>query len=419
MTDDIFATAAHLRADRTPFVMATVVASYPPQSVRPGAKAIVHVDGTIDGWVGGGCVRPVVLQESADALADGRPRLVRMNVGPNAAGETDPTRHGDVREYPMTCQGEGGIEIYLEPVLAAPRLVLLGHTPVVQSLARLGAELGFEIVVGSAAVSADLFPTGVRVSADVGEALVGADATTWVVVGTMGAGDEEALAAAAASDAVYVGLVASRKKARHLVEYVSETGVPDERLARVKYPAGLDLGGMSAGEIALSVLAEIVQRRYGKPVPVERPAGAERAEGAGQEGPGPALWPNLAATSGYSGGSADVAGFPSESGQLPNLATGPAEQPTEPPTRLDASRTESAPASVPELAPRSAATPVSLGRGRGTRPKLTPFPIDPVCGLPVDPATARHTIVEADRTLYFCCPHCKATYVRRQAASTT
>src|SRR5215207_5074642 len=189
--------------------MATVVASYPPQSVRPGAKAIVLADGTIDGWIGGGCVRPVVLQEAADALADGRPRLVRMNAGPNASGTTDPTRHGDVREYPMTCQGEGGIEIYLEPVLAAPRLVLLGHTPVVQSLARQGAELGFEVVVGSAALPADLFPPGIRLTSDIAAAVANADDSTFVVVGTMGAGDEEALAAAAVSDAGYVGLVAS------------------------------------------------------------------------------------------------------------------------------------------------------------------------------------------------------------------
>src|SRR5829696_9173005 len=175
MTNDIFTTAAQLRADRTPFVMATVVASYPPQSVRPGAKAIVLADGMIDGWIGGGCVRPVVLQEAADALADGRPRLVRMNAGPNASGTTGPTRHGDVREYPMTCQSEGGIEIYLEPVLAAPRLVLLGHTPVVQSLARLGTELGFEVVVGTSAVSSEAFPVGVRVSSDVTGALAGAD----------------------------------------------------------------------------------------------------------------------------------------------------------------------------------------------------------------------------------------------------
>src|SRR5256885_17261064 len=127
MIDDVYATAARLRTSRTPFVLATVVASYPPQSVRPGAKAIVHTDGTIDGWVGGGCVRPVVLQEARDALGDGRPRLVRMNVATSA-----PTHHGApsaspgqvVREVPITCHGEGGVEIYLEPVFAAPLLVV-------------------------------------------------------------------------------------------------------------------------------------------------------------------------------------------------------------------------------------------------------------------------------------------------------
>jgi xanthine dehydrogenase accessory factor len=335
MDSDVYSNAAKLRADRTPFVLATVVASYPPQSVRPGAKAIVRADGAIDGWVGGGCVQPVVRQEAADALSDGRPRLVRMNAGADAdGGATDATRHGDVREYPMTCQGEGGIEIYLEPVLASPRLVLLGHTPVVQSLARLGTELGFEVVVGTSAVSADAFPVGVRVSPDLAGALADSDATTCVVVGTMGAGDEEALAAAATSDAGYIGLVASRKKAKYLIEYVRSSGVPAERLERVKYPAGLDLGGMSAAEIALSVLAEIVQRRYGK-----APAKADTA-------------------------------------------------------------------------------PVSLGRGRGSAPRPEAFPMDPVCGMPVDPATARHTLVEGDRTVYFCCPHCKAAYVRRQAEST-
>jgi xanthine dehydrogenase accessory factor len=335
---DMFTTAAALRADRTPFVMATVVASYPPQSVRPGAKAIVHPDGTIDGWVGGGCVQPVVRQESAEALADGRPRLVRMNAGESAPGSAA-TRHGDVREYPMTCQGEGGIEIYLEPVLAAPRLVLLGHTPVVQSLARLGAELGFEVVVGSAAVPPDVFPQGVRVMAEIPDALAGADLTTFVVVGTMGAGDEAALAAAALSDAPYVGLVASRKKARYLIDYVRAEGVPAERLDRVKFPAGLDLGGMSASEIALSVLAEIVQRRYAKP---------------------------------------------------------------------DAGTTLAAAASTP--------TPLARATGTPTAPTMSR---DPVCGMPVDTSTARHTVVEGDRTVYFCCPGCRATYLRRQAESTT
>jgi len=338
MTNDIFTSAAKLRADRTPFVLATVVASYPPQSVRPGAKAIIRADGRIDGWIGGGCVQPVVRQEAADALGDGRPRLVRMNAG-TSAPDAAASRHGDVHEYPMTCQGEGGIEIYLEPVLAAPRLVLLGHTPVVQSLARLGAELGFDVVVGSSAVPADLVPPGVRVAPNIAGAVAGADLTTWIVVGTMGAGDEAALAAAASSDAAYVGLVASRKKARYLLDYVRAEGVPADRLERVKFPAGLDLGGMSASEIALSILAEIVQRRYAKP----------------------------------------------------NVAAAPA---------------------VPDQR-------MSLRRAPAGGEKAPVMARDPVCGMPVEVATARHTVVDGDETVYFCCPGCKAAYVRRQAERAT
>jgi xanthine dehydrogenase accessory factor len=298
MSTDIYATAARLRAEHTPFVLATVVASYPPQSVRPGAKAIVHADGAIDGWVGGGCVRPVVVQEARDALHDGRPRLVRLNVDTAA-----PAHHGDVREYPMTCQGEGGVEIYLEPVIAAPRLVVLGNTPVAQSLARLGEELGFDVVAAD----------------ETNAALAGADASTYVVVATMGAGDEAALEAAATSDAAYIGLVASRKKGKFLVDYARANGVSEQRLARVKYPAGLDIGGMSASEIALSIAAEIVQRRSGKRVP--RPL------------------------------------------------------------------------------------------------TVAPLPTDPICGMPVNPIEAKHTLVVGGETVYFCCPHCMRTYEKRPAGT--
>jgi len=204
---------------------------------------------------------------------------------------------------------------------------------------RLGAELGFEVIVGSAAVPPELFPPGVRVTTDAPTALAGADATTYVVVGTMGAGDEAALAAAAASEAPYVGLVASRKKARFLIDYVRADGVAADRLARVKFPAGLDLGGMSASEIALSVLAEIIQRRYAKP----------------------------------------------------NVG------------------------SSPPSAASSAPTP--LQRNEGARTAAPAMARDPICGMPVDTSTARYTVVEGDETRYFCCPGCRATYLRRRAES--
>jgi xanthine dehydrogenase accessory factor len=305
---DVLSRAAQLRAEGTSFVLATVVASYPPQSVRAGAKAILFGDDRIEGWIGGGCVRPVVLQEAREALADGRPRLVRMNAGTTPTENHDRAQ-GSVRDYPMTCQGEGGVEIYLEPVQPAPRLVIFGRTPVAEALARLAGEIGFQV--------GDALPHDRTVGA-----------STFVVVATMGAGDEDSLADAVRSGAPYVGLVASRKKASFLLDYLRASGVPDEQLSRVKAPAGLDLGGMSAPEIALSILAEIVQRRYAPATPVVEPTAPHRRSLA------------LAADA---------------------------------------------------------------------------FPTDPICGMRVDPATAKHTLVEEGRTIYFCCPHCKAKYEKAHA----
>ena len=309
MSHDILTRAAALRAGGTPFVLATVVASYPPQSVRPGAKAIILADDTVEGWVGGGCIRPVVLQEAREALARRTPRLVRMNTGDERSDA-----HAGICAYPMTCQGEGGVEIYLEPMLPAPRVVVLGETPVAQALVRLAREVGFEVATALPAERS-------------------LDASVSVVVATMGVGDEDALSAATATGAAYIGLVASRKKATYLFDYLRASGVPAEQLARVKAPAGLDLGGMTSGEIALSVLAEIVQRRHSRPEPL----------------------------------------------------------------------THSHPS------PAEAALSEAKGRARDERA------VDPVCGMPVDPATAKHTIIEGDHTLYFCCPHCKAAYAKAHA----
>jgi xanthine dehydrogenase accessory factor len=286
---DILERAVSLRAARTPFVLATVVASYPPQSVRAGAKAIILEDGNIEGWIGGGCIRPVVLDEARDAMKSGTPRLVRMNAG--AAREDDP----GVRVYPMTCQGEGGVEIYLEPMIPVPRLCILGDTPVAHALARLANEVGHTVVA---------LPNEAEA----------------VVVATMGVGDEEALEAAARSGASYVGLVASRKKAAFLFAYARASGVAAEQLGRVKAPAGLDLGGTSPPEIALSIMAEIAQRQH------------------------------------------------------------------------EASRRDPA-----SRAPRADAA------------------IDPICGMTVEVATAKHTIEVGGETYYFCCPHCKARFAKAHA----
>ena len=303
---------AELRDSRTSFVLATVVASYPPQSVRAGAKAIILADGTIEGWIGGGCIRPVVLDEARDALAAAAPRLVRMNAG---AGRAESSR--GIRDYPMTCQGEGGVEIYLEPMLPAPRLCVLGDTPVAHALATMAGGVGYLSVATPNEAEA-------------------------VVVATMGVGDEEALTAAASSSAAYVGLVASHKKAQFLFDYLRASGVPDESLARVKAPAGLDLGGMTPGEIALSILAEIVQRR----------CHPERSEGS---------------------------------------ACG------------ERSRSKRAALATPDRRSASSASEQQITA------------VDPICGMTVDRATAKHTLELGGETFYFCCPHCKASFAKAHA----
>jgi xanthine dehydrogenase accessory factor len=235
--------AVALRSTNQPFVLATVVRSVRPASAKPGASAI-FASGTLDGWVGGGCVQTCIETEARHALADGRPRLVRLSP------DVDPARAGAEEEgilsYPMTCHSGGTLEIYLEPVLPPPDLVVLGDSPVAQGLVALAAPLGFRATLHS----------------DPEDALQLAEpADSWVVIAGMGDRDDLAVKAALESGAAYVAVVASRKRAAAIVEALRTDGVSPELLARLKAPAGLDIGAQTGPEIALSILAEIVERR--------------------------------------------------------------------------------------------------------------------------------------------------------------
>ena len=223
-----------LRAREEPFVLATVVAYKSPQSAKPGSHAIIRADGSISGWVGGGCVQPIVLREAKRALTTGQPKL--LSISPDAAHDDD---WQGVESYRMTCEGGGSLEIYLEPVLPKPELVVVGESPVAETVSQLGEMLGFK-------VSAD--PSRIKES-------------TYVVVATMGNGDEEGLLSVLGSKPKYFGLVASEKKSRALFDYAREHGYTDEQINLVKSPAGLSLGAVTMQEIALSVIAEITQLR--------------------------------------------------------------------------------------------------------------------------------------------------------------
>ncbi len=261
MFDDLLEQVTALKGRSEPFVLATVVACKPPTSAKPGAKAIVQADGSFYGWVGGSCAQPLVIQESLKALQDGQARVAVLSPHPE---EADLGIEGVV-PIPMTCQSEGTLAIYLEPFLPKPQLLVIGQSPMARSLVSLGSSLGFRVSACDPEASEDLFPEADNLVRDLAAIKENVGSGRHVVIATMGHYDEEALAAVAdgvAPDHLgYVGLVASSRRGRAVIEYVQSTGVAPETLRQVKYPAGLDIGAETPEEIALSILTEIVQQR--------------------------------------------------------------------------------------------------------------------------------------------------------------
>lgn len=245
MAEDVLALAVELRGRGEPFAVATVVRCERPTSAKPGAKALIRGDGTISGWVGGACAEPVVVREALQALRDGQPRLIGLRGDDGA----DLGRTEGIVPYAMTCHSGGTLEIYVEPFLPKPLLVLVGHGPVVETLAALGRATDFAVTVLVADALGDEL------------ARVRLERETSVVVATHGSADEEALERVLQSGAGYVSLIASRKRAAVVIETLKGRGVAADRLGRLKAPAGLDLGAVTPEEIAVSILAEIVQSR--------------------------------------------------------------------------------------------------------------------------------------------------------------
>jgi xanthine dehydrogenase accessory factor len=242
-----------LRASEEPFVLATVVAYKSPQSAKPGSKAIIKADGEMIGWIGGGCVQPIVLREAKQALQTGKPKL--LTISPDEPRDD----WNGVKSYRMTCEGGGSLEIYLEPFLPKPQLLIVGRSPVAQTISHLGRLLDFKVIVADP--EAPNFPDADLLLTDLNTVRDHINQDSFVVVATMGNGDEEGLLSVAGTRPKYLGLVASVKKSEALFEYARTTGATDEDIATFKCPAGIDLGGETLAEIALSVVAELVRIR--------------------------------------------------------------------------------------------------------------------------------------------------------------
>jgi xanthine dehydrogenase accessory factor len=235
-------------------------------AAKAGAKAVILPDGTIsEGWIGGGCARAAVLKAARDALADGHARLVSVQAPDLLAeqGVASGDEKSGVRFASNMCPSHGSMDIFVEPVLPRPQVVVCGSSPVAVAIADLAKWMGFAVTACAPAAEQAAFAEAERRIE--GYALPVTEAgARYVVVSTQGPGDEAALLAALAAEADYVAFVGSRRKADVLKAALAARGVAAERLARLKAPAGLDLGAITPDEIALSILAEIVAVRRGK-----------------------------------------------------------------------------------------------------------------------------------------------------------
>jgi xanthine dehydrogenase accessory factor len=252
-------------ANGTPCVLATVVRTEPPTSAHPGDKAIITADGKLRGWIGGTCSEPVVRREALRALAEGRPQLVRIVPAP----EVKQTRKPGELTVATTCPSGGALDIFIEPRLPKPLLLVFGDSPAARTLVHMGSLAGFRTCAVHPGARAEDFPGADLVlgSLDVAKANPGGD--SWAIVATMGHYDEDALEAALAHPSVDVGLVASGRRSDAVRRALSARGVNEETLSRVRTPAGKLRGG-SQEEIALLALAEVVtaRRKRGPATPI-------------------------------------------------------------------------------------------------------------------------------------------------------
>lgn len=257
MSHELLRLAGRWSEEGTPFVLATVVWRRQPSSGKPGAQALIDASGNVSGWLGGACAEPTVIREALAALTDGKPRLLQLGPTEEFGG-----RAGDhVVSVPMACESEGAMEVYLEPVVPAPQLIVIGRSPGAEALVRMGEVLGWRAALVDD--EAGLHPTVDNVITELDLDSLEITERDFVVAATQGHYDEVALEKALTTGAGYVGLVASAKRAATVLEYLRSRGVSDEVLARVHAPAGLDLGSLPNEEIAVSVLAEMVGLKAG------------------------------------------------------------------------------------------------------------------------------------------------------------
>jgi len=247
----LYSRAAELAAQRKPFAIATVVRVEGSSSARRGSKALIDSQGNIlMGWVGGGCAESAVRSEALRCMRSEKPELITLDMQDEILG------------VGMPCGGM--MDVYIEPVLPQPELVIAGHGRIAETLARLGHLMSFAVTVHDPSATKENFPDALRViNKDFDVAEISFGPFTYVVIATLHKNDHLWLQRALDGEAAYVALIASAHRSRLVLDYLLAEGVSVEKVERVWAPAGLDLGAAGPEEIALSIMSQIVELRRG------------------------------------------------------------------------------------------------------------------------------------------------------------
>jgi xanthine dehydrogenase accessory factor len=290
MNAHFFDRIANLEREHASFAIATVVARQAPVSSHLGDRALVFADGHMEGFVGGSCSRDIVRRQALGAIRNRLPVLLQIRHDPRtapavatpeaalardcgddraaaASSEREPAVPATERVViPMSCSSEGAVDVYIEPRVPLRRLIVVGFTPVAEAVARMASELDYRVVrvvvddeirdLGMASGLQIVTLTALRSFLDALDA--GEREAVVAVVASQGHYDELALEALQAYDVAFMGLLASRRRAATVIGVLAQQGVPAERLAMIRYPVGLDIGARSPGEVAVSILAEII-----------------------------------------------------------------------------------------------------------------------------------------------------------------
>lgn len=247
-----------LRSRNQEFCVVTVVRTANVTSAKAGAKALVTSSGEMFGFVGGGCVTGAVKRVTGEVMASGKPRLIRVKPKEDVLEQLDAD---GVELHKSSCPSGGTVELFIEPMLMAPRCIVCGASPVAAALVALAKAMGYRTVVAALKEDHERLPGADGYLAGFGLDAVGPVTADHIVVSTQGKRDREALHAALSTDANYVAFVGSRRKAAALKAAIREKGLSAKKIDRLKAPAGLDIGAIEPEEIALSIMGEIVSRR--------------------------------------------------------------------------------------------------------------------------------------------------------------